>query len=88
MGFGPWMGKQTKKVVVPPREERLEKIGDPKPPKMGKLAPRKVEVPKVEDLLDKLKRVTSPAGLGEPEIESKLRQFWSFETNFIFEDKR
>src|SRR5271167_3610400 len=54
------MRKQTPKIVVPPRDERLEQMGDPKPPKMGGITPTKVELPEVDDLLEKLKKVTAP----------------------------
>jgi hypothetical protein len=58
------MGKQIEKKIVPPREERLERIGDPKAPKMGGVTPKKVELPEVDDLLDKLKKVTAPFSAG------------------------
>ena len=54
------MRKQTPKIEVPPREERLDQMGDPKPPKMGGITPTKVELPEVDDLLEKLKKVTAP----------------------------
>jgi len=41
-------------AVVPPREERMEKIGDPKPPKMGSVTPKAVKVPEVDDLLKQM----------------------------------
>ena len=52
--------KSVEKIIVPPREERYEEMGDPKPPKMGKLTPTKIEIPEVDDLLEKLKKVTAP----------------------------
>lgn len=54
------MGKQIKKTVVPPREERLENIGKPKTPKIGGITPEKVDLPDVDDLLDKMKKATAP----------------------------
>jgi hypothetical protein len=54
------MPKQTPKIIVPPRAERYEEMGDPKPPKMGKLTPTKIEIPEVDDLLEKMKKVTAP----------------------------
>lgn len=58
-GLNPYEMAQKKKTV-PPRDERLEKMGDPKPPKMGKVAPTKIDVPPVDDLLEQLKKVTAP----------------------------
>jgi hypothetical protein len=54
------MAKRIKKTVVPPREERLDNIGDPKTPKMGGITPKNIELPKVDDLLRKMEAV-SPA---------------------------
>jgi hypothetical protein len=44
------------KIVVPPRVERYEDMGDPKPPKMGKITPTTIEIPVVDDLLEELKK--------------------------------
>lgn len=44
--------------IVPPREERWEKIGKPKPPKMGNVNPTTISVPAVDDLLKQLEKVT------------------------------
>ena len=52
--------EKVEKIIVPPRDERYEEMGDPKPPKMGKLTPTKIEIPEVDDLLEKLKKVTAP----------------------------
>jgi hypothetical protein len=52
--------KQVEKIIVPPRAERYEEMGDPKPPKMGKITPIKIEIPDVDDLLEKMKKVTAP----------------------------
>jgi hypothetical protein len=51
--------EKVEKIIVPPRVERYEEMGDPKPPKMGKITPTKIEIPEVDDLLDKLKKVTA-----------------------------
>jgi hypothetical protein len=53
------MAKRVKKTV-PPREERLAAIGDPKTPRMGGITPKSVEVPEVDDLLSKMKKATAP----------------------------
>jgi len=45
-----------RKKIVPPREERQAAIGDPKTPKMGKLSPKNIEVPNVEELLGEIKK--------------------------------
>lgn len=45
------------KKIVPPREERWEKIGKPKPPKMGGINPTTVNAPPVDDLLDQLDKI-------------------------------
>lgn len=74
------MGKQIKKTVVPPREERLEKIGDPKTPKMGGLTPKKIEVPEVGDLLDKM-REAAPA----PRSRLVRRDLTNFKSLLNFE---
>jgi hypothetical protein len=54
-----YMRRRIKKTVVPPREERMEKIGDPKTPKMGGITPKSIEVPEVDDLLKKMNRATA-----------------------------
>ena len=55
-----FMKKQkVEKIIVPPRDERYEEMGDPKPPKMGKLTPTKIEIPDVDDLLEKMKKITT-----------------------------
>jgi len=59
--------KQIQKKVVPSREERLEQIGDPKAPKMGGITPTKVELPEVDDLLDKMKKA-APQNLIGPDL--------------------
>lgn len=53
------------KKIIPEREERIENMGKPKPPKMGKISPGKkpgkkeyIHVPKVDDLLEQLKKIT------------------------------
>jgi hypothetical protein len=46
--------------VIPPRDERMEKIGDPKTPKMGKITPKSIELPPVDGLLDKMRKATAP----------------------------
>lgn len=51
------MGKQIKKIEVPSRDERLDQMGDPKPPKLGGISPTTVEVPDVDDLLEKMNKV-------------------------------
>src|SRR5258708_1369036 len=51
------MAKRIEKTVVPSREERLEQMGDPKPPKMGGITPTTVEVPEVDDLLEKMGKI-------------------------------
>ena len=51
--------EKVERIIVPPRAERYEEMGDPKPPKMGKLTPTKIEIPEVDDLLEKLKKVTT-----------------------------
>lgn len=56
------MKKRIEKTVVPNREERLAKIGEPKTPKMGGITPKNIEVPEVDDLLKKLKKVVSVRG--------------------------
>jgi hypothetical protein len=63
------MGKQIEKKVVPPREERREQMGDSKPPKMGGVTPQTVEVPEVDDLLEKLKKI----GVGPQTRKELLR---------------
>lgn len=55
--------EKVEKIIVPPRAERYEEMGDPKPPKMGKITPTKIEIPEVDDLLEKLKKVTAPMEL-------------------------
>jgi hypothetical protein len=50
--------RRDEKIVVPSREERLEIIGGPKPPKMGGVTPKTVDLPEVDDLLEKMKQVT------------------------------
>jgi len=50
--------KRLPKIIVPSREERFEDLGDPKPPKMGSITPQTVDLPHVDDLLEKLKKVT------------------------------
>jgi hypothetical protein len=54
------MAKRIKKTMVPPREERITAIGDPKTPKMGSITPTKVHVPEVGDLLDKIEKAVAP----------------------------
>jgi hypothetical protein len=68
------MKKRIEKTVVPSREERMEKIGDPKTPKMGKITPKKIEVPEVDDLLDKLKQAAPPP---------VVREVWNFPAQFV-----
>jgi hypothetical protein len=58
----PLMPKQVKKTVRP-REERLAAIGDPKTPKMGGITPKAVEVPEVDDLLSKMRKVSAPKSI-------------------------
>lgn len=50
------MGKRIEKKIVPPRDERMEDLGKPKTPKMGGITPKKVELPEVDGLLDKMKQ--------------------------------
>ena len=57
-GLNPLGPTGSGKTRVPPREERLEQIGDPKTPKMGGITPTKLELPEVDDLLDKMKKET------------------------------
>jgi hypothetical protein len=51
---------KVEKIIVPPRAERYEEMGDPKAPKMGKITPTEIEIPEVDDLLEQLKKVTAP----------------------------
>jgi hypothetical protein len=60
--------EKVEKIIVPPRAERYEEMGDPKAPKMGKLTPTKIEIPEVDDLLEKMKKVTAPLEMGGCDI--------------------
>jgi hypothetical protein len=51
--------EKVEKIIVPPRAERYEEMGDPKPPKMGKISPTKIEIPEVDDLLEKMKKLSA-----------------------------
>ena len=70
------MMKRVKPTTVPSREERLEQIGDPKTPKMGGITPTKLELPEVDDLLDKMKKETRKFN---PEIRESFfqRDLWN-----------
>lgn len=46
--------------VMPSSAERQERLGKPKPPKMGTLNPARVEIPDVENLLAKMAEVCEP----------------------------
>lgn len=48
---------RKQKIEVPPRDERIEQIGDPKAPRMGSITPTSVELPEVDDLLKKMERI-------------------------------
>jgi len=69
------MGKQIKKTVVPPREERIAEIGDPKTPKMGGITPTTVELPNVEELLGEITKIAA---------DQACREIWSFGSPFEF----
>ena len=58
--YRPLMPKNDK-TVVPDREKRLDKIGDPKTPKMGGITPKTIKLPSVDGLLDKMQKATEPA---------------------------
>ena len=51
------MAKQDPKIEVPPRDERLEQMGEPKPPKMGGITPTSIDLPEVDDLLKAMNKV-------------------------------
>ena len=75
-GYNPYedMGKQIQKTEVPPRDERLEQMGDPKPPKMGGITPTSIDLPDVDDLLEKMNKVVP---------KKKLRLSDTFKAEFI-----
>lgn len=57
MKFGLTYGRgSTKKEAVRSREERMESLGDPKAPRMGGLAPKTVDLPEVDGLLEEMER--------------------------------
>lgn len=60
MNFGlPYgMGKKPK-IIVPPREERLEALGDPKSPKMGGISPKAVALPEADELVEAMRKATA-----------------------------
>jgi len=53
------LGK-IEKEIVPSREERMENIGEPKPPKMGSISPTSIQLPEVDDLLAQLHHAPKP----------------------------
>jgi hypothetical protein len=84
MGKNGWvyMKRKIKKTVVPPRKERMEKIGNPKTPKMGGITPKNIEVPEVDDLLDKMKKAFSDRSFTNPDlvnVKNLYRQGFSYD---------
>jgi hypothetical protein len=66
--------KRIEKIKVPSRKERLEQIGDPKPPNMGEISPTTVDIPEVDDILEKMNKVVP---------KKKLRLSETFKAEFM-----